>query len=105
MMHLNQNEQEETYKRAKKRVKELKGFYTHFSIFIIINIMILAVNMYYTPSSESIFRFRNFSTLFFWGIGLVAHASAVFIPQIRLSKGWEEKKIKEIMDRDKQNKF
>ena len=100
-----QNEQEESYKRASKEVKKLKGFYSHLGVFIVINTMIISVNMFYTNSPESIFRLQNFSTLFFWGIGLIAHASSVFLPYLKFGKKWEDEKIKKIMDRDKQNKF
>jgi hypothetical protein len=44
-------------------------------------------------------------TAFFWGIGLVAHGFSVFVPQWFLGNDWEERKIKEIMEKEKQNKW
>ncbi|RZJ51219.1 MAG: 2TM domain-containing protein, partial [Chryseobacterium sp.] len=38
---------------------------------------------------------------FFWGIGLAAHALSVFLPTFVLGRDWEEKKIKELMDKNK----
>ena len=38
--------QEQNYIRAKKRVKEIKGFYIHLMVYIIINIMISGVIVY-----------------------------------------------------------
>jgi hypothetical protein len=105
MEYSEQIAQQDNYNRALKRVRKLKGFYVHLTVFIVVNIMILAVNMYYTNSSKSIFRLQNFSTIFFWGIGLVAHGSSVFITQIGFGKEWEEKKIKKIMERKKNNKL
>jgi H+/gluconate symporter-like permease len=105
MDRLEENIQKERYESALKQVKKLKGFYTHLAIFIAINIMILGVNMYYTNSSESIFRLRNFSTVFFWGIGLIAHAISVFIPRFGFGKKWEEEKIKKIMERNRKNEI
>ena len=38
--------QEQNYIRAKKRVKEIKGFYIHLMVYIVINIMISGVIVY-----------------------------------------------------------
>ncbi|WP_375237903.1 2TM domain-containing protein [Aurantibacter sp.] len=105
MEFLEQKMQEENYTEAVKRVKKIKGFYVHFIVYIVISLMMLGVKMYYTSPSESVFRYQNFTTFFFWGIGIVAHASAVFIPQLKFGKQWEEKKIKEIMERKKNNEL
>lgn len=103
MDFIDQNTETENYKKALKQVKKIKGFYVHLLIYLVISGMILGVNMYYTKPPESIFRLQNFSTLFFWGIGILAHAVSVFIPQLTFTKAWEEKKIKEIMERHKNN--
>ena len=50
---------------------------------------------------ESFFEWGHFSTAFFWGIGLLAHWSGVFGKNLIFSKSWEERKIKEYMDKDK----
>jgi len=41
-----------------------------------------------------------FTTPFFWGIGLAFHGLYVFQFQSKWFKNWEEKKIKEYMDKD-----
>jgi len=41
------------------------------------------------------------STAFFWGIGLAFHAYGVFGKHLLFSKDWEERKIKEFMEKDK----
>jgi hypothetical protein len=48
---------------------------------------------------------RNFSTAFFGGIGLAAHGLSVFLPSLIMGKDWEEKKIKELMEKEKNNKW
>ncbi len=105
MEFLEQKMQEENYADAVKQVKKIKGFYVHFTIYIVISFMMLGVKMYYTNSTESIFRLQNFNTFIFWGIGIIAHAGAVFIPQLKFGKKWEEEKIKKIMQRKKNNKI
>ena len=41
---------------------------------------------------------------FFWGIGLVAHGLSTFGGEIFFGSAWEEKKIKELMEKEKKKK-
>ncbi|MEY4011826.1 MAG: hypothetical protein RIT22_950 [Bacteroidota bacterium] len=88
------------YEEAVKRVKKLKGFYTHAIVYVVINIMFVIVNIQNLGSGESYFQFKNFFTAFFWGIGLLAHGMATFVPYFILGKDWEERKIKELMEKE-----
>jgi hypothetical protein len=97
----NLNSDQIRYEVAVKRVKKLKGFYTHALVYGVINIMIVIINIQNLEPGESYFQFRNFMTAFFWGIGLLAHAMGIFIPYFILGKDWEERKIKELMEKDK----
>ena len=97
-------EEQLKYESALKKVKRIKGFYTHLLVYIVINIMIIIVNIQELDKGESYFQLKIFSTLFFWGIGLVAHGLSVFGPDIFLGSNWEEQKIKELMDKEKFNK-
>ena len=60
----------------KKRVKEIKGFYSHFLIYLIINIFISGIIVFgltYSGNSsfsESFTNFGVYSTWLFWGIGV-----------------------------------
>jgi hypothetical protein len=100
-----ENLDEIRYQEALKRVKKVKGFYTHLVVFIVINIMILIVNYQELEVNESFFRFKTFSTFLCWGVGLFAHGLSVFLPTIILGKDWEEKKIKELMEKEKYNQW
>lgn len=93
------------YEAAKKKVKNIKGFYVHLLVFIAVNAFLLIKRYYRLGPTDDFLVFHNFSTLFFWGIGLGAHALSVFGPDLFLGKNWEERKIKEFMDREKQNKW
>lgn|SRR5690606_30979548 len=92
----------EKLKRAKKRIKELKGFYTHLTIYILINgfifVNILISNHY---NSGEFWRWENFATLFFWGIGLAFHAVRVFGFNPLFIKNWEERQIRKYMERER----
>lgn len=98
-------EEQIKYENALKRVKKIKGFYTHLIVYVVINIMLVIVNIQNLDKGESYFQFKNFTTAFFWGIGIMAHGLSVFGPEIFLGKNWEERKIKELMEKDKNNKW
>lgn len=98
--------QEERYRRAEKRVKEIKGFYWHLFWYLAVNIYLTFGGTIKTLFTEGTLEFTNFnfgsfSVWFFWGIGLVAHWLHVFGMNIFFSRNWEERKIKEYMDKDK----
>ncbi|WP_179336550.1 2TM domain-containing protein [Winogradskyella ludwigii] len=88
---------EEAYLRAKKRVKAIVGFYWHLASYVIVNVFLIIL---ITSSGVKFFSFGTFSTAFFWGIGLAFHFVGVFGPRFFLGDNWEERKIKELMDKD-----
>ena len=93
------------YEEAVKRVKKIKGFYTHALVYVVINIMVVIANVQNYEPGESFFQFKTFMTAFFWGIGLLAHALSTFLPYFILGKDWEARKIKELMEKEKANKW
>jgi hypothetical protein len=104
-MNINNNTDEIRFQEAVKRVKRIKGFYTHAIVYIVINIMVVIINVQDLKSGESYFQYQNFFTAIFWGIGLLAHGLSVFVPSMIMGKNWEERKIKELMEKEKNNKW
>jgi len=105
MMDNNITEQER-YRRAEKRVKDIKGFYWHLFWYLVVNIFLTfgsAIGHFFRTGEFDMhnWHFGNFAVWFFWGIGLVGHWLGVFGKNIVFSKHWEERKIKEFMDKDK----
>ncbi len=90
----------EAYDMACKKVKKIKGFYTHLTVYIFVNLFIVYLNISNLKENESYFEFKNFMTAFFWGIGLLTHGFSVFVPDIILGKNWEERKIKDLMNKN-----
>jgi len=88
-------------KRAKKQVEEIKGFYIHLAIYIVINAFIL-INIFIRAMSDgdSFWEFGTLFTPFFWGIGLAFHASKVFGYNPFFGKKWEERQIKKYIEKD-----
>ncbi len=89
--------EDERYKAAKERVSEIKSFYVHLFIYVIVNLGLFLLNILTSPTALWFYW-----PLFGWGIGLIAHAVSVFGLKGIIGKDWEEKKIKEIMDREKE---
>ncbi|MGE7636009.1 2TM domain-containing protein [Bacillus paramycoides] len=88
-------EQDEIYLRAKKRVENLKAFYIHLTVYILVNLMLFLINMI-SDSSKLWFLYP----LGGWGIGIVIHGLTT-LPLGIFGKKWEEQKIKEYMKKDK----
>ena len=92
------NEQEIRYQRAKKRVEDLRGFYIHLCVYVVVNLLLFFINMVVSPD-----RLWFLWPLMGWGIALVLHALGVFGSGRYLGADWEEKKIKELMENEKYN--
>lgn len=93
------NQNDERYFKAKKRVEEIKGFYGNLTAYIIINIGFLIVNLLTSPN-----QLWFYWPMIGWGIGVVIHGMKVFNYMPFLGKDWEEQKIKEFLDKEKANK-
>jgi hypothetical protein len=61
------------YQVASRRAGAKLGFYTHFVIYVLANIILASVNLMFSPH----FLWFPFP-LFGWGIGLLAHGLANF---------------------------
>lgn len=96
MENFNQNETK--YLEAQKRVKRLKGFYIHATVYVLVNLFLIANNV---QKGMDVLDINNYWTAIFWGIGLLGHALSVFLPNFIMGKDWEEKKIRELMDKYK----
>jgi hypothetical protein len=93
------NQDEERYFKAKKRVEEIKGFYGNLTAYIVVNIGLLVINLLTSPD-----HLWFYWPMIGWGIGVAIHGMKVFNYMPFLGKDWEEQKIKEFMDKEKENK-
>ncbi len=97
---------EDSYLRAKKRVETIKGFYWHLVVFLAVNgfITISGVMRNMTQGESFMEAFWDSATFFTWvpwGIGLLIHGIVVFdVFSFVIGKGWEERKIKEIIEKE-----
>ncbi len=87
-----QNLNEYKYKKAKKRVGEIKSFYSHVIVYVAVISILVLLN----------YKTTNFPWVLFpalgWGLGLLGHGLGTFGHNLVLGKNWEERKIKELME-------
>lgn len=86
---------EKRYKLAKKHVDELKVFYVHLSIYLIS----IPFFIYFNFLSKAGFPWAIFPILG-WGFGIASHAAETFNYNPLFGKKWEERKIRQLMDKE-----
>ncbi|WP_275140745.1 2TM domain-containing protein [Elizabethkingia meningoseptica] len=86
------NNEELAYKKAAKRVSEIKDFYSNLISYCCVMPFIVVINL---MTSRGFYWFVF--PLFGWGMGVVIHGFTVF----GIGKSWEERKIQELMDKEK----
>lgn len=95
-MEFDNKKLDQEYLRAQKRVEDIKSFYIHLVVFVIIMPFLILVN-YMTYWGFKWFWF----TLFGWGVGVIIHGFMTFA----VSRNWEDRKIKQFMDEEKNSKY
>lgn len=92
----NKENRENCYLRAKERVAEMKKFYTSLFFYVIFIGFLAWLNYYTNEWNYMWFLWAAFG----WGIGIVFQAAKAFNWAPFMNKDWEERKIKELMDKE-----
>ena len=97
--------EKEKLERAKKQVSEIKGFYIHATIYVVVNVLLLlmAMNLFSGGFRLHMPSWGHFTTPFFWGIGLFFHYLKVFGRRLSFLKKWEDRKIQEYLEREERD--
>ena len=66
-------ERDEAYRRARRTVNSKIGFYIHLAVYVVVNIVLVAINLTYSPQ-----YLWFFWPLFGWGIGIFFHGFGAF---------------------------
>jgi len=99
------------YKKAYNRVKKIKRFYRHLTVYIVVNILLvyfglrgvdfLEINSPEVDANVILWLFWNvLSVPILWGIGLLIHGLCVFKPKLNMVKRWEERQLQKILQED-----
>ncbi len=95
---------EQQYINAQKRVAEIKKFYKHLVVYILINLVFIGRRIYkdiaYRDEAvvEAFLDINNYKVFFWWGLIVCLHGFSVFAKGKLFSKKWEERKIQEYMN-------
>ncbi len=95
----NRYQEEERYYKIQKKVIEIRKFYEHLTVYVLCNAIVIVVNLMTSPG----FLYFIFSLLG-WGIAIVLHGLKAFDYAPFFNKEWEDQKIKEFMDKEKETK-
>lgn len=93
-----ENLENSNYVKAVERVEKLKEFYQNLASYCLVIPFLIFINLRFSPG----FHWFWFP-IFGWGMGLTFHFLEVNNYNIFLGKNWEDKKIKEMMDKENQN--
>lgn len=101
------------YERAQQKVDTIKKFYKHLRVFIIINVLLLLARIkifkFFKDGDFSNVQFdrwldwNTYGTAAVWGVALTLHGLYAFQYKFKFFKNWEERKLKEILEKEENN--
>lgn len=83
------------YYEAQKKVAEIKKFYQHLTVYLLCNPIAIVVNLMTSPG-----YLWFIWSLMGWGIAIVLHGLKAFEFSPFYNKEWEERKIREILEKE-----
>jgi len=84
------------YERAVRKVRRIKGLYIHASVYCIVNVGLFLINFFTGRPWWFIWPALG------WGVGLAFHALGVHGTEAFFGRGWEERKVRELMERERE---
>ena len=100
-----ENTNENKLLKAKLRVEEIKKFYKHLTIYVLVNLFLTFVwkfsfkifGNFIVSNQFDVDGFEHIPIWLLWGLFLVLHGLKTFGYLTFFGKDWEERKIKEFM--------
>ncbi len=96
MIQTSEDFENSSYIKAVEKVEKIKEFYQNLITYLIFVPVFIFINLRFSPQ----FHWFYFP-IFGWGIGVLFHGLEAYNYSLVLGKDWEERKIKELMDKDK----
>lgn len=88
------SDQDLIIQQARKRVEDIKGFYVHVGVYVIVNAALITINLLTNPD-----HLWFFWPLIGWGIGLAIHGFTLLTEGRLLGPEWEEREMQKILER------
>lgn len=89
-----------TYHNVRKQVKEIKGFYMNLTTYVIVIFALMVINL----ATDATYLWFLWPALG-WGVGVALHGVGVFNLSPILGRNWEERKIQELLEKEKGAKW
>ena len=101
-----------SFERAKKRVEDIKGFYGHLAVYLIVNLVLLLSrsNFKFMLINDKVFDnadflawidWNIFGTPIIWGVFLAFHAFNVFGKNPFLGKSREDRQMQKFLKEER----
>ena len=88
----------DAYERARRRVQELRGLYTHAVLFAVLSVIQFVIDWASDAAGERGIDWAYWS-FFGWGAGVAMHAWSVLGRSF--GQEWERRKIKELVAKER----
>lgn len=103
------------YERAQRRVAEIRGFYNHLAVYLIVNAVLLLLKDKITitllskralgnPELLEWIDWNVYGTPIIWGVFLAVHAIKIFGGFSIFGRKWEERQMRKFMDEEIENR-
>lgn len=93
------DEKSAEYRLARERVRAIRGFYVHLGIYLIVNLGIFLLNWILVIVNGSSQNWFFYWVLLGWGIAVLINGFVVFGSDRFLGPEWEQRKIREYMNK------
>ncbi len=90
-------DEKELYRKARGKVRAIKGFLNHLLTYLTVCVFLFVLN-YLTSPDDYWVQWPAIG----WGIFVVFHFLRVFVTPGFLGREWEDRKIREYMDKERQ---
>lgn len=90
--------QSEAYQRARRQARRLRGFYSSLFMYVVIVAFLAVLNLW----TDASYLWVAWVALF-WGLGIAWHGYSVFVSNGPFGKNWEERKTRELMEREQRD--
>ena len=90
---------------VRNRVHKIARFYTHLFIFIIGVLIYVAKTYFGAPLNFWPIKYINCAFMLVWTFIIAVQAIRLFFREFVFGRNWEEKKIQQILNKEKQTKW
>ncbi len=99
--------EEQARERARKRVRELRDFFGHLLIYVFVNTILVIVDIADGSAGGDTFIGLNWAywPIIGWGLFVMVHALQVFVLGGRAADRYEQRKVDEYLERERQRRL